>query len=218
MTTRATLAENAADVLRDAIYTGYYISGERLVELTLADELHVSQNTVREALRILERDGLVERLPRRGAYVRAYSAAAVLELYTLWDVLAGLALGWALDALGRAERRAFAAALIECDRCAQTADYAGSDAALWGFHRGLARAAKREQTAALLDIVLNQVRLAENLRQARAPRPPSGYCERAQGYLALAGAVERGEAEAALRILHERIAAERDSLLPLLDN
>jgi DNA-binding GntR family transcriptional regulator len=52
--TRSTLAESVADVLRHAIFQGAYLSGERLVELTIAQEMNVSQNTAREALRLLE--------------------------------------------------------------------------------------------------------------------------------------------------------------------
>ena len=61
--TRSTLAESVAGALRHAIFQGAYLGGERLVELTIAQEMNVSQNTVRDALRLLEKDGLVVKRP-----------------------------------------------------------------------------------------------------------------------------------------------------------
>ena len=57
--TKATRAETVAAALREAILKGDYLSGERLIELSLAKTFDVSQNTVRDAMRLLEQDGWV---------------------------------------------------------------------------------------------------------------------------------------------------------------
>jgi DNA-binding GntR family transcriptional regulator len=57
--TSVTRAETVATTLRESILKGEYVSGERLVELSLAKRLKVSQNTIRDALRMLEQDGWV---------------------------------------------------------------------------------------------------------------------------------------------------------------
>src|SRR6185312_13990753 len=61
------LADAVADRLREGIHNGEYAPGQRLVERTLSDRLGVSHIPVREALTKLEDEGLVVRLPRRGA-------------------------------------------------------------------------------------------------------------------------------------------------------
>lgn len=63
------LREVVAEELRAMIVRGELAAGERLLEDRLADELGVSRNPVREAIRSLEATGLVEVIPRRGAYV-----------------------------------------------------------------------------------------------------------------------------------------------------
>ena len=52
----ATRAAATADTIREAILSGHYMSGERLIEIKLAQAIDVSQNTVRDALRILEQE------------------------------------------------------------------------------------------------------------------------------------------------------------------
>src|SRR4051812_32559800 len=82
----------ALDAIRDAIVTGRLRPGERIKEIPLADELGFSRAPVRDALRLLERDGLVELVPNRGAIVPELRAVDVLEVYALRASLGTLAL------------------------------------------------------------------------------------------------------------------------------
>ena len=66
--------------------------GERMKEIPLAAELGISRGPIREALRLLERDGLVELIPNRGALVPEVRAVDVLEVYALRAALGSLAL------------------------------------------------------------------------------------------------------------------------------
>ena len=59
----------AVDALRDAILDGQLEPGVRLKEIPLAEQLGISRGPIREALRLLERDGLIELIPNRGAVV-----------------------------------------------------------------------------------------------------------------------------------------------------
>ena len=65
MTESRPIREIAYDVLKKAIITGEIPAGERIVETEYADRLHISRTPLREALRKLERDGLVEYVMRR---------------------------------------------------------------------------------------------------------------------------------------------------------
>ncbi|MEV6063345.1 GntR family transcriptional regulator [Nocardia asteroides] len=75
------------DELRRAIITGVYREGEKLPEARVAAELGSSRLPVREALALLEFDGIVSALPRRSAVVRSWDRTAVDELF---DVRIGL--------------------------------------------------------------------------------------------------------------------------------
>jgi DNA-binding GntR family transcriptional regulator len=82
----------AVEALRDAIVDGRLKPGERLKEIPLAAQLGVSRGPIRDALRLLERDGLIDVIPNRGAVVPELHALDVLEVYALRASLGSLAL------------------------------------------------------------------------------------------------------------------------------
>jgi DNA-binding GntR family transcriptional regulator len=82
----------ALEAVRAAIVAGRLRPGERIKEIPLAEELGFSRAPVRDALRLLERDGLVEIVPNRGAIVPELRAVDVLEVYALRAALGTLAL------------------------------------------------------------------------------------------------------------------------------
>ena len=86
------IREIAYEVLKHAIITGEIPAGERIVETDYAERLHISRTPLREALRKLERDGLVEYVLRRGVVVRAFTIADVEEIYTIRNSLEMLTL------------------------------------------------------------------------------------------------------------------------------
>ena len=86
------IREIAYEVLKHAIITGEIPAGERIVETDYAERLHISRTPLREALRKLERDGLVEYVLRRGVVVRAFTLADVEEIYTIRNALEMLTL------------------------------------------------------------------------------------------------------------------------------
>lgn len=83
------LREVVAERLRAMILSGELAPGERLLEDKLAEALGVSRNPVREAIRTLESTGLVEVVPRRGAYVCQPDLDEVRQLLDLRAVLEG---------------------------------------------------------------------------------------------------------------------------------
>ncbi len=85
------LHELVTDQLRDAILQGELYAGQRLVEDRLAQQYEVSRHPVREALRTLHLEGLVDISPRRGATVSQVSADEAAELFEVLAALDALA-------------------------------------------------------------------------------------------------------------------------------
>lgn len=83
--------EQAYQRLVDAIAGGELVPGMRLRETELSERLGLSRTPIREALRALEADGLVQHQPRHGAIVRQLDHAEVMELYEMRVVLEGTA-------------------------------------------------------------------------------------------------------------------------------
>ena len=85
--TQPTLREMTADRLREAIFSMHFKPNERLVERDLCDQTGVSRTCVREALRHLESEGLVERRPNKGLYVTAITADEARQVYEVRGAL-----------------------------------------------------------------------------------------------------------------------------------
>ncbi|TMR95202.1 GntR family transcriptional regulator [Nonomuraea basaltis] len=88
---RRGLAEEVADRIREAIFSGAYAPGAQLREVELSEVLEVSRGPVREALFRLEREGLVRSEWHRGATVTTLSPQDVAELHSLRGALERLA-------------------------------------------------------------------------------------------------------------------------------
>lgn len=82
--------------LKDAILSGSFDSGEHLVESELAARLQVSRTPVREALRRLESEGILEARHRQGLVVKSHSPDQIREIYLIREALEGLAASFAV--------------------------------------------------------------------------------------------------------------------------
>lgn len=84
-------SEHAYRKLRDAIQTGELKPGARVMEIELAEWLQMSRTPVRDALRRLEAEGMLAHEPRSGLAVARLDRQALMELYTMREVLEGTA-------------------------------------------------------------------------------------------------------------------------------
>jgi len=86
-----TLRELTLEKMREAIFSGFFAPGERLVERKLCDLLDVSRSVVREVLRQLESEGLVETIAHQGPVVATLDANRARQIYDLRALLEGQA-------------------------------------------------------------------------------------------------------------------------------
>lgn len=89
--TSATLADQAYEALREAIVAGELPRGEKITERGLAERLQVSPTPVREALRRLEQDRLIERTGPRSIRVADFDDTDLVEVTAIEDTLRALA-------------------------------------------------------------------------------------------------------------------------------
>lgn len=91
------------NTIKDGILTGRFRPGERLLENQLAEELGVSRTPIREALRMLEIENLVDLIPRKGAQVREMSEKDIKNVLEIRKVLEELAAGLAAENITKQE-------------------------------------------------------------------------------------------------------------------
>jgi len=83
--------------LQNDILNGYYEPGESLIETKLSEELGVSRTPIREALRQLELEGLVQSIPNKGVIVKGVTSQDIQDIYTIRMLIEGLAARWAAE-------------------------------------------------------------------------------------------------------------------------
>lgn len=198
------LRVSVAEIIRRAIIDGTMRPGTPIVEMTLAEQLNVSRAPVREAIQILEGDGLIENVPYKGKRVKPLTLKGVEELYSLREQFEAFAIrrvvesGVDVSELRTHSGRMFAAA--------ETGDFSALNAADEAFHRTLIRLADHSLMLGMWDnlyLRIRQIMALRNsanrdLRQVAANHPP------------IIDAIEAGDMIRAISLIsdHTRSAAQ----------
>ncbi len=140
--TRSNLREQIKDVILQRIVSHEYPPGARLVETRIAQELGVSQASVREALRDLEQLGCVIHEPFRGCSVKAFSADELLEAFPVRAALEALAARLAAEHITEDELLLLAELLERMRDAARRGDAHDQSQANASFHATIVRAAR----------------------------------------------------------------------------
>ncbi len=136
---RRSLVGDAVDQLRQAILSGRFRQGERLVETKIAEQLQVSRGTVREAFKLLRSEGLVEEEPRRGTFVVSLSGKDAREIYELRMAIEGRAAFMLAERADRSSIDTLTELCTQMERAEAEHDAAGVYASDLAFHDSLCR-------------------------------------------------------------------------------
>ncbi len=198
------MVDSAYLALRRDIVSGEIKPGEKLVEVVLADRYGVSRTPIREALRRLEQDDLVQRNGRR-VHVRQHRPDEILDIYEVRIVLE--------EAAARAaalHRTPLEVSLLvrgyEAMRGVHPDDTVGRERTCWAFHELVWTASRSRTMADLLD------RLEVNLRRYPdgAMTHPAGWRQALTDYQRLVSAIRENRPTEAAEIVGARLRAARD--------
>ena len=200
------LRDQVADELRRRIIECDYAPGHRLTEDRLASDFGVSRNPVREAIRVLEREGFLIALPRRGAVVASVSAQDVENLFDVRLSLEVRAAQLAAERIDGAGRAALEALIAKAGRARSVADLAALNTA---FHAEICRLSGNSLLASIMESLHD--RLQWIYRQSVEVRAPHSWTE----HQALAVAICAGDPDAAAHAARTHVLAARRSALNL---
>lgn len=204
--------------IRRWIVEGHVRPGERLVEQRLAEDLQLSRTPVREALRMLQSEGLVAFEPNRGVRVRELTRAHVADLYELRGRLEAMAAELAATRATPEDRAALEAADAAFGAAVASAHAGDLDAVRAVFHQNdvfhltlLAAAHHEPLTQTLVRSVDHTL-----VFQAFRHYDDRGMQRSVESHALITEAVVAGDAERAGRLMHEHVLQGRDQLFAVV--
>ena len=204
-----TIRQKVYEYLREGILNCEIEAGERLVENVLAERIGVSRTPVREALHTLEREGLVEALPRIGYVVCPISEEEVAELCEIRLALESVALRWALQK----DPEKLAAGLREnidlCEQRVETGDVKAFVSLDAQFHEWISRVAGSERLMEMTQSIRRSMlryRIQSIYREETVKRAIDGH-------RLIVDAIEKGDRKAAQRALRAHILRSKKDIL-----
>ena len=208
------LPEQIAARLAERVLAGLYAPGERIREESLAGEFSVSRGPVREALRLLEKDGLITIVARRGAMVTKLSADEVREIFDIRAVLNGLRDRSVAESAARdqvlPQLEAEVGRLSQCIRGADSSDqYVDT---VLKINRLLNRATPNRRLSTYLTSLEQQTARYSRLGLSTQERRRQSV----QRWQRLLKAIRAGDGAEAEKIARERVLESRDAAIELL--
>ncbi|MGW9436692.1 GntR family transcriptional regulator [Streptomyces sp. NPDC055607] len=165
----ASLSARAREAVLQRIVDRRYAQGARLVEREVAEELGMSRVPVREALRALVAEGLLELLPHSGVRVRRLERVDVEHLYEVWEPLAVQASRLAARAVAAGGGTgALETALRQAESAAAADEGAREVAAHTAFHEEVVALSGNPLLARTMEQLSRQLRLLFGMREESA--------------------------------------------------
>lgn len=209
---RAALHEQAASRLRQMLVEGSIAPGAKLNERELSEVLRVSRTPLREAIKMLAAEGLVELLPNRGAVAVQLSEADVAHTFEVIATLEGLSGELAAQRISDAQLDEIRAMHYEMLACFTRKDLSGYYRINAAIHRAINEAAANPvltQTYAQVNARLQALRFRSNQDGAKWKRAVAQH-ER------MVEALSRRDGAALRAVLVEHLHNKRDVVLELM--
>jgi len=210
--TARSLAEDAADRIREQIILGGFQQGEHLKEARIAEQLNVSRGPVREAFKILRAEGLVAEEPRRGTFVVTLTAKDVTDIYGLRAAVEELAARLVCRAQDVSAIATLRALVDDIAAAAQTGSAPAVARADVAFHQRLCAVSGNSR---VLEVFQRYVPTIRGLLRLDERIMPSLDQVAAQ-HMPMVDALAAGQEEAAARLVREHSLEAGRKLVALL--
>lgn len=201
------------NTLRQGILRGELKPGERLMEIHLADQLGVSRTPIREAIRMLELEGLVIMMPRKGAMVASISKEDLKDVLEVRKALDRLAVSLACERItpdGLASLRAAATYFKDVTKTLDSTKIAEADVV---FHDEIHKASGNKRLSVMVS------NLAERIYRYRFEYIKESYdcVQLIEEHDEIVKCIEKGDKEGAVAAIDRHIDNQESSIIKQLE-
>ena len=206
---RELLSDKVYDVIRASILDGTFAPGEQIVESQFAKQMNISQAPMRDALRKLNHEGLVEIIPRRGTFVRSVSPEQASEARVVRQALEAVAARSIAGHLDDEYARRLRSIVADMGATVEAHDFGGFRVLDADFHRTVIEASGNSVLARLWQQI---EQMMFSLQVVSGPRGLDDYSALVDVHEGLIVLLESGDPEHAARSF-----IEHSSRLPIED-
>ncbi|MCB1866475.1 MAG: GntR family transcriptional regulator [Chromatiales bacterium] len=199
---------DVADRVRELIYRAELKPGDWIDEPVLCAQLGISRTPLREALKVLHAENLVELVPRRGCRVNALDDEALLELFPVMASLEALCARFATQKLRPAELKRLERIHARLEEFAEAQDVDRYYEANREFHRAIQDLAANRWLHRITGELRNVLVLARHRQLTMPGRLNASLAEHRE----LMRALRIGDADAAYRAMHEHLCRQERAL------
>lgn len=194
------------DALRQRILEGHYLPGQRVSDSALSEELGISRTSVRETFQRLVKEGLLQIIPYRGAFVAELSETEVHELYEVREALECLAVHLATVRSPMERLLDLRELLSQTERSMR--DQGGRYPVELDFHKTIIELADNAELSRHLSAVHNRLRIVRGRSGYQTERALSAYFE----HVAILDAMIRRDSQDAQARMRAHLVESRVSV------
>lgn len=206
------LRENAYELIKRMILKGYFKPGERLIESQLSKKFGISRTPIRESIRKLAAEGLVEITAKGGTKISKLTKNDIDEIYEIRVVLESFAAEKAASIITSKEIESLEKLLIDSEKALLDKDIKRMAHIDTKIHSLMCKFSKNNRLFQLIDVLCTNI---TRHRELILETPGAGK-EAVAGHREIINALKKGNKEAIRKSVHDHIMRGREMLLEII--
>lgn len=206
---RTILVEQVANQMREAIKFGKLKSGDRLIETDIANSMQIGRNAVREAIRYLEKEGLVTTAPFKGAHVTIPKIDEIDQMFEVMSGLEGMCARLAAQKMINRDLKKVERLHAELEKHYAKKDIKAYLETNWAFHEFIQELSKNK----VLNEVVSGLRQTIFLYRQRQLYQPNRFEASMQEHRELLAAFRKKDPELAEKVMKNHLLRQGQALV-----
>lgn len=206
---RSILVEQVSNQMREAIKSGKLKPGDRLIETDIANSMQIGRNAVREAIRYLEKEGLVTTAPFKGAHVTIPNIDEIDQMFEVMSGMEGMCARLAAQKMTNRDLKKIESLHVELEKHYTKKDPKAYLETNWTFHEFIQELSKNK----VLNEVTNGLRQKILLYRQRQLYQPNRFEDSMQEHREIMAAFRKKDPELAEKVMKNHLLQQGQALV-----